>query len=374
MNTQNNNKNIQGNKARSDDELTRRVKKEARRRAREERANSLSDSEHDWESDVSVHSIEEVLMEEGLHEGTFSCKPLGRVEYEDTPELPAGISRVLPPKSERKLDDSWPKLDDSWPKLGEKSTRKIKPRPKRFLVRSSYVDDLSRLIQKSTQNYWQQPSPEETAQKLKATKACRFVLPKEDPKPGEKPKFGVCYREVCTFAHSLKELQLARCNFGARCNRIHNRSRLCMFFHEGTETSDEYYNRTCKTRPLLPETNEKTRQPKPKNVKPNVEFSAGPRQVEWASRKKAWQPVVHKQAEKPALKRCSTSFLDLDKNIPTPGQVDWNKSKLEKQGAKVAFAEDEEERPRAEIRISTDKLEDLVKKGMDLSKFRVVIV
>jgi hypothetical protein len=90
---------------------------------------------------------------------------------------------------------------------------------------------------------------------LKCTKPCFLVL------KGDSEEFGVCERETCTFAHSLDELQLAKCAFGSKCYKRNDKSNTCQFSHPG-ETHEQFYKRTGQEKPKLPETSEKTRKPK----------------------------------------------------------------------------------------------------------------
>jgi hypothetical protein len=64
---------------------------------------------------------------------------------------------------------------------------------------------------------------------LKRTKLCKY---------GSK-----CKRKVCTFAHSIKELQPAKCLFGESCRFINHPSRKCTFLHPN-ETKEEFVKRT----------------------------------------------------------------------------------------------------------------------------------
>lgn len=106
---------------------------------------------------------------------------------------------------------------------------------------------------------------DEHAKTLTCTRACQYVVPKEDKedKDGKLKGFGVCYREQCTFAHSLEEFGIAQCAFDDACSHNH-----CTFKHS-CETVEEFYERTGKVAPQLPPTSEKSRQPR-KRRDPNV--------------------------------------------------------------------------------------------------------
>lgn len=115
------------------------------------------------------------------------------------------------------------------------------------------------------------------AKALSCTKACRNI--QRDPETG---KFGVCYRTYCTFAHSMDELQPARCSFDSACRFKYGRiidwntrtiapGSKCKFRHSD-EAIDQYYARSGMTRPDLPLTNEETRKiPEQPKEQPNEE-------------------------------------------------------------------------------------------------------
>lgn len=94
-------------------------------------------------------------------------------------------------------------------------------------------------------------SKEEIVSALLCTRACLFCKRKES---GE---WGVCFREKCTFAHSLSELQLPICGFGDNCKRKSGPNS-CQFKHPA-ENTEQYYSRTGLVKPDLPETSEQTR-------------------------------------------------------------------------------------------------------------------
>ena len=78
-----------------------------------------------------------------------------------------------------------------------------------------------------------------------------------------------CTREVCTFAHSLEELQIKECMYGYRCNRIHgtknyntgilDTTNKCYYIHPN-ENKMEYYVRTGYEVPNLPKIRTKKQQ------------------------------------------------------------------------------------------------------------------
>lgn len=272
-------------------------------------------------------------------------------------DLDVKISHVLPPKDERESNMKSQTVDN-------RRKSRSKQKPKSFIVATSHMEEKTRNFKqvthrRTTLNRMQAP-------KLQRTKACHFVTPKSEPKPGEDIKFGVCYRKVCTFAHGLDELNLPHCNFGNNCYKA---TCGCRFFHPGLESRDEFYTRTNCVEPLLPKTSENSRKP------PAV------------SHKSALKPAVpvHVQETVPVLRRHNTTFLDIEKEVPTPGQIDMSKSvanlgqtngddvlfnKLSELGAFIGPAPTVSPK----IHVSVEKLGEMIAKGMDLSRFEVVIV
>jgi hypothetical protein len=197
------------------------------------------------------------------------------------------------------------KLDyNEFPILGviPKETRKEKKardavnvNPTKYIVASSYVD--TKRGRNSYENhergkaFTQMKNKSELAKTLTCTKACQYVLKKVDEETGvEADDHGVCYRETCTFAHSIAELQLPPCAFGDKCIRRNgfkdfntgnvDKTRKCQFCHPG-ETADQFYTRTGRDKPDLPATSDKSRQPKPKAVlkKDEVKVAEDPKPV-----------------------------------------------------------------------------------------------
>lgn len=172
-------------------------------------------------------------------------------------------------------------LDDSeFPVLGTKPVKKVT----KFTVASSYIDDLKHRKFRDDARTHSFQDKTAIAKTLTCTKACQYVLKKVNEETGEiAEEYGVCYREVCTFAHSMAELQLPPCAFGEKCNRRNgtknfktgqvDKTHKCQFFHPG-ESQDQFYTRTGRDKPDLPATSEKSRCPKPKvapKVAPKVE-------------------------------------------------------------------------------------------------------
>lgn len=110
---------------------------------------------------------------------------------------------------------------------------------------------------------------------LAYTKPCNNVIKKINEETGQLSDYGVCERDVCTFAHSLCQLVLPPCGYGETCNRKYgakdfrtgkiDTTRKCQFFHPN-ETIDQFYRRTGYQKPELPETHEKTWNPKSRQI------------------------------------------------------------------------------------------------------------
>ena len=120
---------------------------------------------------------------------------------------------------------------------------------------------------------------EKIAKALVRTKACRCVTDGAT----DEGIFGICYRDHCTFAHSMDELQAPPCQFDDNCRFKNGRRNLatgdiipdseCKFLHS-TETIAEWMKRARITPPKIPTTSEKSRQPKPPdNSNPTVIIS-----------------------------------------------------------------------------------------------------
>lgn len=135
----------------------------------------------------------------------------------------------------------------------------------------SHPDSSGEKVDERTAAFNHMADKEKIAKSLACTKACHNVV--RDKETGE---FGVCWRKVCTFAHSDEELQPPQCSFDLTCRFKHGRNdrktrRLipgsqCKF-HHSDETIEEYYKRSGTKRPDLPPTSEKTRKiPEDKNA------------------------------------------------------------------------------------------------------------
>ena len=105
---------------------------------------------------------------------------------------------------------------------------------------------------------------QQMATKLQFTQPCKHL------KQDAQGVWTACFREVCTFAHSLDEYKCPPCQFDKNCRfrygRYNNQGVLdkqaaCRFKH-GNETVEQWCNRIQKPLPHLPQTNEQTRKPK----------------------------------------------------------------------------------------------------------------
>jgi hypothetical protein len=172
-------------------------------------------------------------------------------------------------------------LDEDYPELGSTPKAKIKSKGLKakktnitsFVVASSYAE--TRQNRRRNQNFTNGDDPrsqafakmedkETVAKTLTCTRACNNVKRSSPDKD-----FGVCYREKCSFAHCLDELNDPMCGFDATCrfrwgkprrDGTINHSAMCMFRHSD-EVREDWIKRTGRSLPDLPETDEKTRQP-----------------------------------------------------------------------------------------------------------------
>lgn len=165
-----------------------------------------------------------------------------------------------------------------FPELGTKLTKE----QQRLLVKSNQNDvrkfsekvntkDLFSLDPRS-ESFASMADKEKVASSLTRTKACRIVTgPFLNPKEGEEPKFGVCTRENCSFAHSESERQAPLCGFDGNCRFIHGKidrntdkkipNSNCMFRHSSESVNDWIKRSGVKLDPL-PKTNEFSRKPR----------------------------------------------------------------------------------------------------------------
>ena len=162
-----------------------------------------------------------------------------------------------------------------FPPLGTKETK----HQKIFLKNESYFKNetvTNQYIDPRTASFAVMADKARIASSLTRTKACRLVTePFVSPKEGEEPKFGVCTRPHCSFAHSVEELQAPICGFDGNCRfingKIDNKTRKkipgsqCRFWH-AHETICEWLKRSGVERDPLPDTNDLSRQPRSLNI------------------------------------------------------------------------------------------------------------
>jgi hypothetical protein len=138
---------------------------------------------------------------------------------------------------------------------------------------------------------------------LLCTKACNAVSTPYK----ETNQYGVCYREVCFFAHSQEELKIPKCKFGYNCRYFWttegNPDSACKFSHED-EHLDDYLKRTLIMDSNLPKTDKFSR------VKPSKLESVN-------------VPNIPKGPSKISVPVCSYTFSWTDK-IP----VSTNENKI----------------------------------------------
>lgn len=239
----------------------------------------------------------------------MSVSPANNPDIRSEQDFPALGTSPLKTLTLGQLADSGAKL----PTHNKKQRRRNRPQKlTKFIVASSRIDELR---QQSAARYNRRDvtvSPEqkardaafarlenkeEMAKSLKATKPCRNVTePQKGALMTRDGKYGVCTREVCTFAHSLAELQDPKCSFGAGCRYIRGRrtrdgrfdkARKCKFRHP-KEDRDTYLKRIGKTLPDLPLQSYDTRKARKSTPqRPRVV----PRDVPTSP---TWKPIEHK--------------------------------------------------------------------------------
>lgn len=95
---------------------------------------------------------------------------------------------------------------------------------------------------------------EDNAKRLERTTACNNVTRRRS-----NGKFGVCYRQYCTFAHSEEERRPRMCSFDLACRyRVPGKSQICTFRHSD-ETEAQWLKRSGVILPKLPPTSKYTR-------------------------------------------------------------------------------------------------------------------
>lgn len=184
-------------------------------------------------------------------------------------------------------DDDFPKLGATSPTPSTSSSKSGKSKSRRqhqknvitFTIDNSYIDEKRRQRQSNhgynhgrfqqredprTAAFAKMEDKEAMAKSLTCTRACKNVTNRQ-----ENGEHGVCYRDTCSFAHSLDELNDPMCGFDATCRFRYGRPRRdgtvdakgkCMFRHTN-ETREDWLKRTGRKLPALPQTSEKTHKP-----------------------------------------------------------------------------------------------------------------
>ena len=220
-------------------------------------------------------------------EGFTTLKPSTRKTKEKTDNA---IKPGEKPTSTPKTASISLNLSD-FPALGTKITKEqervIRDESNFKATKVDKIEPGSQIVDLRTASFDVLANKEKVATSLTCTKACRLVTePFLNPKEGETPKFGVCTRIVCTFAHSIAELQPPICCFDGNCRFIHGKidretkkkipNSKCRFRHSN-ESVEEWIVRSVAKRDPLPETNEHSRKPRESNdsVKPTGTKPAG---------------------------------------------------------------------------------------------------
>lgn len=114
-------------------------------------------------------------------------------------------------------------------------------------------------ISSQAENSAETTSNSSETRKIYRTQACRNVA-KEG---AEKGVFGVCWKESCTYAHSIEEFEVVPCSYGDDCYHLCEGSqKICFFRHPFEKDIEEWFKRTRTYRPDLPlKTTTKTRNP-----------------------------------------------------------------------------------------------------------------
>lgn len=239
------------------------------------------------------------------------CVPLCPVTEEDFPNL--GVSSPTPSTSSSKSG---------------KSRRQRKKNTKTFTIGSSYIDEKRRNNNHGRDQHRDDPrtaafakmgDKEAMAKSLTRTRACKNVTNCQ-----ENGEYGVCYRDTCSFAHSLEELNDPMCGFDTTCRFRHGRPRRggtvdsegkCMFRHSD-ETREGWLKRTGRKLPSLPSTSKKTRDPVARKENTHKE-------------KRMTQPVQEKKAlgsGYAAKTNLATPVTKITLTTPsTPRKIVWGK-------------------------------------------------
>jgi hypothetical protein len=209
------------------------------------------------------------LVEENKKVDTIDTQITGTQfqQIDDTCASDSGFTTVKPsPKLTINLGD--------FPALGTKTTKSQKRAINEYnkftsLEKVENIED--EYIDPRSASFAAMADKDKIAKSLTCTKACRLVTtPFTNPKEGEEPKYGVCTRTHCSFAHSLDELQAPFCGFDGNCRFLHGKvdrkthkkipNTQCRFRHT-SETVEDWLKRSKVKRAPLPKTSEISRKP-----------------------------------------------------------------------------------------------------------------
>lgn len=136
-----------------------------------------------------------------------------------------------------------------------KNTKNTKNNQTKFIVATSRIAELKQERKENdpiTKARAFLSDKKSVAESLYCTRPCNKVV-----RESKDQNYGVCNLATCSYAHSLSQYRIPPCAFGSRCYRARDAERPCAFIHP-YETREDYYRRTGKDIPDLPETSELT--------------------------------------------------------------------------------------------------------------------
>ena len=281
--------------------------------------------------------------------GTVKVEPMSVETIEETkqtkqiekPNDDAKTSKMVPFKGRTVVAFVKDTNDEYLGKTDKKHTEKPVGSPKtkqkqkkviRFIVASSYNDEKRNHRHPQYQTgddprshaFAKMDDKDAMAKSLVGTRACNHVK-----RGSPDDEFGVCYRMVCTFAHSLLELNDPMCGFDDTCRFMNGKPRRdgtidkktkCKFRHSN-ETRDDWVKRTGRTLPDLPETNEKTRKPTERKAK-TVPGPETPEQKVQKNTPSAPQKELYNKTNKTTKSKWGVRVLDMNSTVSVPLKTD----------------------------------------------------
>ena len=249
--------------------------------------NMFSTLSNDSDSDVSPYIVQPQAVQPQVVRLGVTIDQVNRLTEIINVDQPS-----ITPFKGRSVVEITKKTDDEFPMLGapqknepskktvSKTKKNFAGKTTRFIVGSSYINERRKTRNNGFQNnnqrsqaFAKMENKEDVAKTLTCTRACNNVKRSD----GE---YGVCYRETCSFAHSLDELNDPMCSFGATCRHKWGKrqrdgsvdsSSKCRFRHSD-ESREDWTKRANRTIPDLPQTSEMTRKPMTKKpVTPQVQ-------------------------------------------------------------------------------------------------------